>query len=129
MITNHSYPKAEKLKSRKAITELFTTGKSVSKYPIRLAFLPNPYPEVEKIKIGVSVSKRYFKKATDRNYIKRLMRETYRLNKQLLHANVDKPYVCMLLYQSKEILTFEQLNTKTIQLFEKFNQYISNPEL
>jgi ribonuclease P protein component len=74
----------------------------------------------QKIKMGVSVSKKYFKKAVDRNYFKRVLRETYRLNKYLLVDNLDKPNAFMLFYQSKDRLSYEEINTKTIQLFEKF---------
>jgi ribonuclease P protein component len=114
------YPKDEKLKSRKAIDMLFTQGKSVTKYPLRLVYMEDLLSESGKIKMGVSVSKKYFKKAHDRNYFKRVMRETYRLNKHLLTENGNKPHAFMLLYQSKDRLTFEEIHAKTIQLFEKF---------
>lgn len=70
--------------------------------------------------MGVSVSKKYFKKAVDRNYFKRVLRETYRLNKQLLLENIEQPHAFMLLYQSKDRLTYDEINTKTKELFAKF---------
>jgi ribonuclease P protein component len=127
---NFNYPKNEKLKSKITIGLLFSEGKSVSKYPLRLVYysssLENPdirnFGTGQKIKMGVSVSKKHFKKAVDRNYFKRVLRETYRLNKHLLLDNLDKPYAFMLFYQSKDRLSYEEINTKTIQLFEKFLQ-------
>lgn len=115
-----TYPKEEKLKSRNTIDLMFAEGRSVSKYPLRLVYVPLPENEPGSIKIGVSVSKRHFKKAVDRNYFKRLLRETYRHNKQLLLENQPQPYAYMLMYQTKDRLSFEEINTKTVQLFEKF---------
>jgi ribonuclease P protein component len=117
---NFTYPKNEKLKSKNTIDLLFKEGKSVSKYPLRLVYVAGTFGENVPIKMGVSVSKKHFKKAVDRNYFKRVLRETYRLNKHMLLDNVDKPYAYMLLYQSKDRLPYEEINTKTIQLFEKF---------
>jgi ribonuclease P protein component len=121
---NFTYPKIEKLKSKITIDLLFSKGKSVSKYPLRLVFVESDYgiPEAseQKLKMGVSVSKKYFKHAVDRNYFKRVLRETYRLNKHLLIDHLDKPYAFMFFYQTKDRLSYEEINTKTIQLFEKF---------
>lgn len=127
-----TYPKTEKLKSKTTIDLLFSKGKSVSKYPLRLVFVESDYgiPEDsdQKLKMGVSVSKKYFKHAVDRNYFKRLLRETYRLNKHLLVGNLEKKYAIMFFYQTKERLTYEEINTKTIQLFEKFVLQMKNEE-
>ncbi len=117
---NFTYPKNEKLKSKITIGLLFSDGKSVSKYPLRLVYHAGSLGEDQKIKMGVSVSKKYFKKAVDRNYFKRVLRETYRLNKHLLMDNLEQPHAFMLFYQSKDRLSYEEINTKTIQLFEKF---------
>ena len=117
---NFTYPKSEKLKSKTSIDLLFSEGKSVSKYPLRLVYLPLISEKKESLKMGVSVSKKYFKLAVDRNYFKRVLRETYRLNKNLLNSTTDKPYAFMFFYQSKERLTYAEINAKTIQLFEKF---------
>ncbi len=122
-----TYPKSEKLKSKNTIDLLFSEGKSVAKYPLRLVYVEGDFGENIPLKIGVSVSKKHFKLAVDRNYFKRVLRETYRLNKHLILENMDKPYAIMFLYQSKDRLTYEEINLKTIQLFTKFLAAI-NPE-
>ena len=122
---NFTYPKNERLKSKTIIGLLFSEGKSVSKYPLRLVYRQAEADSEEKIKMGVSVSKKYFKRAVDRNYFKRVLRETYRLNKHLLLDNLEQPYSLMFFYQSKDKLSYEEINTKTIQLFEKFLQQIN----
>ena len=119
---NHTYPKNEKLKSKIIIDSLFSDGKSVSKYPLRLVYIPIDLVNFKhfdaansSIKIGVSVSKKYFKKAVDRNYFKRVLRETYRLNKHLLLNNMSKPYAFMFFYQTKDKLSYQEINEKTIK--------------
>ena len=127
-----TYPKSEKLKSKITIDLLFSKGKSVSKYPLRLVFVQSdfgiPEDSDQKLKMGVSVSKKYFKHAVDRNYFKRVLRETYRLNKYILIDNLDKKYAMMFFYQTKDRLSYEEINAKTIQLFEKFVQQLKNEE-
>lgn len=123
---NFNYPKNEKLKSKITIGLLFSEGKSVSKYPLRLVYHSGALGDDQQLKVGVSVSKKYFKKAVDRNYFKRVLRETYRLNQHLLKDQLSQPYALMLFYQSKDRLTFEEINSKTIQLFEKFLEQINS---
>ena len=117
-----TYPKSEKLKSRNTIDRMFTEGKTVSKYPLRLVYVPFDERDIKDISLnmGVSVSKKHFKRAHDRNYFKRVLRETYRHNKHIIIDRLDKPYAFMFFYQTKDRLSFEEINTKTIQLFEKF---------
>jgi ribonuclease P protein component len=115
-----TYPKKERLKSKKSIEILFSEGKSVSKYPLRLVYAENSIEVEARVKFGVSVSKKYFKKAVDRNSLKRVLRECYRLNKKMLVDTIDKPMALMFFYQSKEVLSYQEINDKTIQLFQKF---------
>lgn len=119
---NFTYPNPEKLKSKTTIDLLFSEGKSVSKYPLRLVYVENTEANAEVLKMGVSVSKKYFKKAVDRNYFKRILRETYRLNKAILLENNDKNYAFMFFYQTKERLSYTEIELKTKQLFQKFNE-------
>lgn len=127
-----SYGKREKLKSKKLIEALFVERQSVAKYPLRLAFKKLEVEEnsLEKtaLQVAVSVSKKHFKKAVDRNYFKRALRESYRLNKHLILDQISGKYALMLLYQTKDRLTYEEINEKTIKLFEKFVAKVNNPE-
>ena len=96
----------------------------MGKYPLRLVYVQHDFEENIPLKMGVSVSKKYFKKAVDRNYYKRLLRESYRLNKQLLVENLNAKYCCMFFYQTSDKLSHSEINEKTIQLFEKFLKII-----
>lgn len=120
---SYTYPKNEKLKKKKYIDLLFTEGKTVTKYPLRLVFVSVDDLDVP-IQMGVSVSKKYFKKAVDRNYFKRVLRECYRLNKHLLLEDLSKKYVMMFFYQTKERLTYQEIEEKTKRLFLKFNEMV-----
>lgn len=114
------YAKKDKLKSKKLIDQLFTEGKSVSAFPLRLVYLKTEFNDGSLLKTGVSVSKRLHKTAVSRNRIKRLMREAYRLNiPNYLDTNTAS-YAFMILYIGKEKTTFDALDSKMKKLLEKF---------
>ncbi|MBC9794589.1 ribonuclease P protein component [Sinomicrobium weinanense] len=117
---NQSFPKAEKLKSKKHIERLFAEGKSISKFPLRLVYLKTGLPEETRIQAAVSASKRNFKKAVDRNRIKRLLREAYRLNKYRITEETDASYAFMILYLGREIPEYEKIDHKMKQLLALF---------
>ena len=117
---NSKFSNKEKLKSKKLIDQLFTEGNSVSAHPLRLVFIKTHFDDAVKLKVGVSVSKRNFKKAVDRNRIKRLLREVYRLNKGLYFNNITTQYAFMILYIGAEMPNFKSLDDKIKLLFERF---------
>lgn len=123
-----TYNKAEKLKSKKLIDQLFSEGTSVSAFPLRLVYLKTDFKDEAPIKAGVSVSKRYFKNAVDRNRIKRLMREAYRLNKPQLFNKITTRYAFMILYIGKEGTDFDTLNTSMVKLLSNFLKSEYPPE-
>jgi ribonuclease P protein component len=120
-----TFNQKEKLKSKKLIDKLFTEGQSVSAYPLRLVYLPTSFIDDVVSKTGVSVSKRNFKTAVDRNRIKRLLREAYRLNKATYFNNITTQYAFMILYIGKEKPSFTEVEIKMKLLFEKFQNKVS----
>jgi ribonuclease P protein component len=103
------------------ITELFTSGKSISVFPLKLVYLELDHGSDYKIQAGVSVSKRNFKNAVDRNRIKRLMRETYRKNKNLIYDSEDtKKHIFMFIYQGKKQESYQVIEERMIKLIERF---------
>lgn len=82
--------KSERLHRKKQIEQLFAGGaRSFSLFPLRVVYMPNDELDAD-ASILVSVSKRYFKRAVKRNRVKRLIREAYRKNKQLLIDNISE---------------------------------------
>ncbi|MCH4552164.1 ribonuclease P protein component [Aestuariibaculum lutulentum] len=123
-----TYNKNEKLKSKKLIGQLFSEGQSVSAYPLRLVYLPTTFETPINAQTGVSVSKRQFKTAVDRNRIKRLLREVYRLNKASYFNNISTQYAFMILYIGKDKPTLSQIENRMQHLFSKFLNKVSETE-
>lgn len=121
-----SFSKKEKLKSKKHIEHLFEEGKSISAFPLRLVYLGTTFEDDAVIKAGVSVSKRNFKHAVDRNRIKRLLREAYRLNKNIFFNNMTTQYALMILYIGKEKPDFHSIEKTMKQLLTKFSEAVSD---
>jgi len=120
-LLKYSFNKTEKLKSKTLIDTLFKEGKSVSAFPLRLVYMPSGQSDSILSKAGVSVSKRSFKRAVDRNRIKRLIREAYRLHKPEYLSNILTPHAFMILYIGKEMPTLQELEKKMLVLFNKIS--------
>ena len=114
---NH-FPKSEKLKQEKVIKQLFSKGKSVYKYPFKLLWLANSQAEEgTNPKVLVSVPKRAFKKAVDRNRIKRQIKEAYRLNKSEWLGELDnKPAYLAIIYVAKEFNESSFITKKLVRV-------------
>ena len=121
MADNFTYPKTEKLKSRKLIEEIFAKGKSFNMFPLKVFYMMVS-GAVQPLQAGVGVSSRNFKKAVDRNRIKRLLREAYRLNKSELQATLalhNNQAILFFLYVGKEMPDFDIANDKMKLVLKK----------
>lgn len=101
----------ERLKSKILIEELFKSGKGFVSYPIKIQYLAQ---NTQQHKVAFSVPKRNFKRAVDRNRIKRLMREAYRLNKAIINQEDMSKQTIFFIYLAKDIPTYKVLE-KAIQ--------------
>jgi ribonuclease P protein component len=128
----HTFPSTERLKSRKLIEALFRSGKTFSVFPFRVFYLwddgggqhsAGGHPgAIQPVQVGVGATKRNFKRAVDRNRIKRLLREGYRLQKELL----DKPPMgkglrVFVLYTGKNLPEFPLVLEKMAVILKKLN--------
>ena len=114
-----SFRKEERLHKEKLIEELFSKGSSFYSFPFKVYFMTNPDETYPYHQVLVSVSKKNFKKATDRNLIKRRMREAYRMNKFAIVAS--QKLLIAYIYTAKEILTFAQIQERLVKTFNRFD--------
>ncbi|MDA3892347.1 MAG: ribonuclease P protein component [Salinivirgaceae bacterium] len=124
-----TFKKVERLKSRKTIESLFIQNKYLKIYPFKLVWLVEPNNENDSLKMGVSVAKRIFKSAVKRNLIKRKMRESLRLNKPFLSQSISQKNITlsfMLIYIGKEVVSFNEFDTKIKQLMLRLGDKIKN---
>ena len=115
----YTFKKEERLCNKKLIDELFHNGSSFLCYPFKASWMLVSSPQQVPVKIVLAVSKRRFKKAVDRNLIKRRMREAYRLHKQqYLYDQLkltDKQIVLSLGYIGKEIAPYDLTQKKMLK--------------
>jgi ribonuclease P protein component len=114
-----TFKKEERLSKEKIIQELFDKGSSFYLYPFKVFFLPNRDSQYPYHQVLISVSKKNFKKAVDRNLIKRRIREGYRLNKNRIGD--QNKLVIAYIYSAKEILPSEQIHERLVKTFKRFD--------
>ena len=124
--------KNERLKSRKQIDQLFSEGKKFSVTPFRIFYLaqilPAKDPHPISIQFGVAVSTKNFKRAVDRNRIKRLTREAWRLQKNQLAEELKvtgKQLNIFFVYNSKELPDFNSVKDKVALALKKLSSIIN----
>ena len=114
--------KKERLKSKKLIGKLFEEGKSIKKYPFRLVYLIQDKNSLLKTQASFSVPKRNFKKAVDRNRIKRLIKEAYRLEQRKILQDYNLPLVIMITYLGKKEPIFSDVKENIKELLTLFKE-------
>jgi ribonuclease P protein component len=113
----------EMLKSKIQINHLFEKGVRLNKFPLKVFLLPvSDSEQDENCLIMVMASARRYKKAVTRNRIKRLIKETYRLNKELIYQYLtenNKKCLLGVMYNGNEIPTFDEIEKSIIVLLNR----------
>jgi ribonuclease P protein component len=120
----------QRLKSRKQIDRIFREGKSMNVFPFRVYYVLQPLVEGrQSLQAGFGASKRNFKKAVDRNRIKRLTREAYRLKKAPLGVLLEERQLSLALffiYTGKELPDHQLVSGKIAVALEKIVKEIGS---
>ena len=124
------FGRKEKLKSRKQIEDLFLTGKSFSVFPLRVTykFMPS---ETSTVQVGVTAGKKYFKRAVDRNRLKRLIREAYRLQKAdftVLLKQKQQNAAVFFMYTGKTVSDFKLVKETMNKCLERLQKLAQQNE-
>lgn len=114
--------KKERLKSRKALDLLFSEGKQFHVAPFKLLYRFEKEEAIYPLQFGIGVSARNFKKAVDRNRVKRIVRECYRLQKNELQEKLVSRNMTLqvfMIYTARELPSFEETREKLLSILNK----------
>ena len=134
------FKRTERLKSEKVISLLFKKGQSFSCYPLRLVYTEidplsksGESTDFSPIQFSLSVSKKKFKRAVDRNVLRRRIREAYRLHKHELYLFLknnesfsEKQFAFMVIYTAHEPLPHSEIQKGIRKMIFKFKQELGN---
>jgi len=124
-IIPYTFKKPERLSSKKTIQELFKNGSSFYLHPLKVLYLPNTQSEVNQVLF--TVPKRLFKKAVDRNLLKRRLREAYRLQKHLLPSEFQIVSIAYI-YTSKDICDYHTIANQLKQSLIRIRKHIEKEQ-
>lgn len=117
-----TFNKSERLCGKKIIDELFADGDGFFAYPFKIIWIKKADENSQPAKVLITVSKRNFKKAVDRNKIKRLIREVYRKNKYILYERLNDSNFNInfaIIYTAKQIIQYSELEVKIINMLNR----------
>lgn len=121
----YTFKKAERLGSKALIEKLFKSGRSFTTDPFRVTWIEFPLNTGYPAQIAFTVPKKNFKRAVDRNKLKRRAREAYRKNKNRLYDHLkaqNRAIILMLVYVSKEPVTQTVIDTKINTIIDRLTR-------
>ena len=125
--SRHTFTKDERLRSRKLIEKIVEEGQSISQSPFRLSWTVTGLKTSFPAQLAIAVPKRFFKRAVDRNRIKRLVREVYRKNKSGIYSLLQsKKIQCAMLvvYNGRKVPDYPEVEKKFLLTLQRFEETI-----
>lgn len=125
----NTFRRNEHLKHRKKILEIFSNGKSFNEFPVQVVYRIGYNSRPTEVQAGFSVPKKFFKHAVDRNHMKRLMRECYRLQKsEVIQCAIEKEtsLYMMFIFKSAIKIDYQTLEQKIFLLLERLRDKVVN---
>lgn len=124
----YTFKKEERLCNKRLLDELFRSGSSFLCYPFRVSWLQAAEPQASTVQVVFAVAKKRYRRAVDRNLIKRRTREAYRLHKQeMLYQPLQQQNLQLILsvsYIGKEINDFVLMDKKMFKLLTQLCQQV-----
>ena len=129
--SRHTFTKDERLRSRKLIEQVINEGKSISVSPFRLSWTVTQFETPFPAQLAIAVPKRFFKRAVDRNYIKRIIREVWRKNKSATYTLLQsKKIQCafLVIFSGRKVPEYTEVEKKFLLTLQRFEETIlKNP--
>ncbi len=124
---HYTFPKKERICSKKTFDYLFTHGQKMKHGPLRCIYIFNPPDELieSPVSVAFSVPKRLLKRAVDRNYIKRRLREGFRLHKHSLLSTLNKEgntLAFIIIYTKPYKIPYHSLISSFTKLLKRFQE-------
>lgn len=121
---NHRFPKSERITNKILIDRLFREGLSTFSYPFKVLYILHKEPQSHFPSVLITLSKRKIRRAVDRNWIKRRIKEAYRLQK---HQMLDQEGNCsvahlVIIYVAKEKLPYSRIHQKLAEIIQHFRK-------
>jgi len=124
-----TFTKEERLSSKKIIEQLSQKGNSFFEYPFKVIWLKTPLQTKYPVQIVIGVPKRNFKKAVDRNKIRRRIKEAYRKNKNIIYNFLEEKKIqcaLMLVYTAKTEIEYKEIESKIILTLQRLTGKVAD---
>ena len=123
-VIRFTFKKSARLSRRKDIKELFEKGSSFFLFPFKVLYLEDSQDGISANQVLISVPKKHQKTAVNRNRIKRLIREAYRLNQHILAEVTDKKLLIAYIYVSGDVLEYKEVEIKLKKVLVRLKNII-----